>query len=91
MMLVIERSPRHTAEAQGLIRVCAVCRRVIDENETLTRIQISCAQYAGIRFSHGLCPECFQIELAKIEAIPQSTSPDDDDRIGKTALDRGPG
>ena len=51
----------------GVIYVCCVCHHVIDEKETLNRIEDYARKYAGIKFSHGLCPRCFKLEMAKMK------------------------
>jgi len=55
-------------EMYGVICVCCVCHHVIDERETLDRIEDCARKYAGVKFSHGLCPSCFKSEMAKIKA-----------------------
>jgi hypothetical protein len=56
-------------ERKGLIHVCSVCQKVIDEQETLARIESYAKEYGGVEFSHGLCPKCLKSEMAKIEAF----------------------
>ena len=55
-------------EIYGVINVCCVCHRVINEKETLNRIEDYARKYAGIKFSHGLCARCFKLEMAKMKA-----------------------
>jgi hypothetical protein len=76
MLLIIEENA-NKSEMQGLIRICAACHKVIDENETLTRIEAYAQTSMGVRFSHGFCAQCFKKELAKIDAYTQANSPDD--------------
>lgn len=73
MLLSIEVDTNRS-EMQGLIRICSACHKVIDENETLARIETYAQKYAGVRFSHGFCPKCFKEELAKISAYTQASS-----------------
>lgn len=74
LMLLIIEVDTNTSEMPGLIRICSACHKVIDESETLARIETDAQKYLGVRFSHGLCPECFEKELAKINAITQEHS-----------------
>ena len=67
--LLIFENMRSRNEMKGLIHVCSVCHKVIDEQETLARIESYAKEYGGVEFSHGLCPKCLKSEMAKIEAF----------------------
>lgn len=64
---------RKTDDMNGVIRICCVCHKIIDEKEALTQLEAYAKEYTGVKFSHGLCPKCFSLEIAKIEG----TSPVD--------------
>jgi hypothetical protein len=57
-------------DRKNVIRICSVCHRIIDKQEALARIEACAKEYSGMKFSHGLCPTCFQLEMVKIEAYP---------------------
>lgn len=67
--LLIFENMRPRNERKGLICICSVCHKVIDEQETLARIESYAKEYGGVEFSHGLCPKCLKSEMAKIEAF----------------------
>ena len=54
-------------EEYGIIYVCCVCHHVINEKETLNCIEDYARKYTGVKFSHGLCPSCFKLEMAKMK------------------------
>lgn len=67
-VLLIFEEVRQAGNMQCVIRICSACHQIINEQETLTRIEASAKDHTGIKFSHGLCPTCFQLEMAKVEA-----------------------
>lgn len=69
VLLIFEnRQPVDTLN--GVIHICSVCHKVIDEKKTLTRLEAYAREYEGVVFSHGLCPECFKSEMINVEAFP---------------------
>ena len=54
-------------EHLGVIRICSVCHKVIGERETLARIEAYAKEYMGVKFSHGYCSKCFQLELDRVQ------------------------
>ena len=57
-------------DRKNVIRICSVCHRIIDKRETLARIEACAKECSGVKFSHGLCPTCFKLEMAKIKTYP---------------------
>lgn len=57
-------------DRKNVIRICSACHRIIDKRETLARIEACAKECSGVKFSHGFCPTCFQLEMAKIKAYP---------------------
>ncbi len=45
---------------QGLIPICAYCKRVRNEREYWERVESYISARSDARFSHGVCPECAQ-------------------------------
>ena len=43
---------------QGLIPICAYCKRVRNEREYWERVESYISARSDARFSHGVCPEC---------------------------------
>jgi PAS domain-containing protein len=55
------------AELKRMIPICSVCRQVQDEKESWSRIEVYFKKQWDVDFSHGLCPRCYQIEMAKLK------------------------
>lgn len=55
------------AELRRMIPICSVCREVQDEKESWSRIEAYFKKKWDVDFSHGLCPKCYQNEMAKLK------------------------
>lgn len=63
-----ERTRQEVRELQRLLPICMYCKRVRDQREHWDEIESYLAASAGVRFSHGICPRCFDTVLA--DAMP---------------------
>ena len=66
VLLVIEDISIIT-ELKRMIPICSVCRQVQDEKESWSRIEVYFKKQWDVDFSHGLCPKCYQNEMAKLK------------------------
>ena len=66
-VLLVFEEMRKTDDMNGVIHICSVCHQIIDEKKALAQLEASAKEYSGVKFSHGLCPKCFRLEMAKIE------------------------
>jgi len=66
VLLIIEEMCK-TDDMKGVIHICSVCHQIIDVKKALTQLEAYAKEYTGVKFSHGLCPKCFRLEMAKIE------------------------
>jgi len=48
----------HVKQLEGLLHICASCKKIRDENENWTQLESYISQHVGIMFSHGMCPPC---------------------------------
>jgi DNA-binding response OmpR family regulator len=60
----LQEALAHVQRLEGLIPICAYCKRVRNEEEYWERVEQYIQSRSTARFSHGICPEC----LARIEA-----------------------
>jgi PAS domain-containing protein len=68
VLLVIEDISIIT-ELQRMISICSVCKKIRDEKQTWSQLELYFKERWDVDFSHGLCPECFQSEMKKLEAF----------------------
>jgi len=67
VLLVIE-DISEIAELYRMIPICSVCGKVRDDKESWMRIEAYFKNNWDVDFSHGLCPDCYKIEMDEIEA-----------------------
>jgi PAS domain S-box-containing protein len=45
---------------QGLLPICASCKRIKDEREKWQVLEVYIQAHSGAKFTHGICPECMR-------------------------------
>ena len=45
---------------EGLLPICANCKKIRDENDRWQHMEIYITDHASVEFTHGLCPECLR-------------------------------
>ena len=48
----------------GLLPICAYCKRVRDDKDYWQQIEQYVGDHSQAEFSHGICPECLDLQLA---------------------------
>jgi hypothetical protein len=71
VLLVIE-DLSEIAELNRMIPICSYCKKVRNDKDTWHRIESYFEDHWGLEFTHGLCPECYEKELKKIEKDSKS-------------------
>jgi len=54
----LEAALTHVKQLQGIIPICAYCRRVRKDPETWQQLEAYVAEHSGAQFSHGICSTC---------------------------------
>ena len=70
-LFVANRILRYTKEIgvlQELIPICAYCNKIRDGADYWQRVETYIRERTGSRFSHGVCPECFDRQVELLEA-----------------------
>jgi DNA-binding response OmpR family regulator len=50
-------------QLQGLLPICSYCKKVRDDQNYWQQVEHYVAARSEARFSHGICPECWQKEI----------------------------
>lgn len=45
---------------QGLLPICSYCKRIRDDQQYWAGVEEYMARHSQLRFSHGICPTCWQ-------------------------------
>ena len=56
-------SVRHLS---GLLPICAYCKRIRDDKDYWQQIELYLAERSDAQFTHGICPECFEVQLPSV-------------------------
>jgi GAF domain-containing protein len=81
-LLEFRRVSVHLAEAlnhiktlQGLLPICAWCKRVRDDEGYWDQVETYFHKSTGVDFTHGICPECLEKMRPKVNATVQRPQP----------------
>jgi len=55
----LERTLAQVKRLEGMIPICAWCKKVRNDRNYWQQVEEYLGQYGQVRFSHGICPECF--------------------------------
>jgi len=50
----------HIKTLQGLLPICAWCKRIRDDEGYWDQVEAYLHKYTGVDFTHGICPECLE-------------------------------
>ncbi|EDY19309.1 response regulator receiver protein [Chthoniobacter flavus Ellin428] len=74
-LYVAHRILRYTTEIRQLkdiIPICSYCHKVRSDEQYWERVETYIGARTGSRFSHGACPECFDIQMEEINKFAES-------------------
>ncbi len=52
---------RQVKQLEGLIAICAHCKRILDEEKHWTRLETYIVEHSAAEFTHGVCPDCARL------------------------------
>lgn len=56
----LEEALSQVRTLQGLIPICAYCKRIRNEREYWERVESYIGARADVKFTHGICPDCLK-------------------------------
>lgn len=56
---------------RGMIPICSGCKKIRDDQGFWRSVERFVMDHTEARFTHGLCPTCFEQAMAKIDALPE--------------------
>jgi len=60
----LQEALSHIKQLQGIIPICMYCKKIRDDQESWERIEEYITERSDAQFSHGVCPDCYERELA---------------------------
>jgi sigma-B regulation protein RsbU (phosphoserine phosphatase) len=64
----LEGALARVRELQGLLPMCAYCKKIRSDQNYWKEVEAYFAEHVGVRFSHGICPHCYDEVLAREES-----------------------
>jgi hypothetical protein len=68
----LETALANVRRLQGLLPICAYCKRIRDDRNYWNQVETYIGEHAGVQFSHGICPSC--LERVMKDEVPDRTS-----------------
>lgn len=65
----LEEALYQIKQLQGLLPMCSYCKKIRDDGNYWRRVEEYLAHHSEVRFSHGICPACYEKEM-----VPQITA-----------------
>jgi len=53
-----DRIEKHVRSLENLMPICANCKKIRDDKGYWNQVEQYLLEHSGMRFSHGICPEC---------------------------------
>ncbi len=60
-------------QLQGLLPICAWCKKIRDDKNYWHVVEHYVAAHSEARFTHGMCPDCFQRNLNTLQGGPATS------------------
>ncbi len=70
----LEAAMTTIASLEGILPICAHCKRIREANDTCVRIETYVEERSSAQFSHGICPECAERYFPGVMADPWSVA-----------------
>ena len=74
----LEEALSRVQQLQGLLPMCAWCRRIRDDGNYWRQLEDYLSTHADVHFTHSFCPECYTKHLAPQGAEPGACSHGDE-------------
>jgi DNA-binding response OmpR family regulator len=68
----LEEALKKVKQLQGLLPICSYCKRIRDDGNYWRRVEEYIAAHSDARFTHGICPPCFE---AVLREMPRGRDP----------------
>ena len=67
----LEEALTRVKQLQGLLPICSYCKKIRDDRDYWHQVETYVGERSGARFSHGICPECYETivkpEIARLD------------------------
>jgi hypothetical protein len=67
-VLQLQDALANVKQLEGIIPICAWCKKIRDDEESWHQMENYISNHSDAKFSHGVCPECYEREMLEIMA-----------------------
>ena len=60
----LEAALAENHQLRGILPICAYCKKVRDDEHYWHNVEKYVSEHSGAQFSHGVCPQCYEKEVA---------------------------
>jgi len=64
---VLRETRSQVQHLEGIIPICMYCKQIRDDKEAWHRVEDYISTHSEAKFSHGICPACFEKTMAKYD------------------------
>ncbi|GJL66340.1 MAG: hypothetical protein NPIRA05_13110 [Nitrospirales bacterium] len=69
----LEQALAEVKQLQGLLPICSYCKKIRNDENYWQQVEEYLSHRIDIQFSHGVCPHCFEKEIApQLKALKES-------------------
>lgn len=67
----LESALARVNQLQGLLPICCYCKKIRSDENYWTQVESYFAEHSDLRFSHGICPSCYERVVAEDEGLAE--------------------
>jgi hypothetical protein len=67
-VLQLQDALANVKQLEGIIPICSWCKKIRDDEKSWHQMENYISNHSEAKFSHGVCPECYERELTEIMA-----------------------
>ena len=56
-------------QLEGIIPICSWCKKIRDDGKSWHQLEHYISSHSEAKFSHGVCPECYELQMREIENL----------------------
>jgi hypothetical protein len=65
----LEEALTKVRQLEGIIPICSYCKKIRDDGKSWHQLENYISSHSEAKFSHGICPECYERQLLEINAM----------------------
>jgi hypothetical protein len=63
----LEAANSRISRLEGILPICMYCKKIRDDTSSWQRLETYITEHSDAFFSHGICPECLQEQMDKLD------------------------